>query len=199
MLRGFRRTLLRPDGGDGGGDSTTPPADAGTTETPAAPPTDAGTAGSDSGSNDDGNDDADADESDTDDKSAEDVDAIRRALRKANTEAKNHRLAAKEAADRATKAELERDDALGRAEKAEMDVLRMTAARAAGLPDDLATRLVGDNAEELKADAARLAGLIAPAGTTNPLHAGTGTTGDDAGDLSPRDRLNRGFAASTKT
>lgn len=195
MLRGFRRTLLRPDGGDGGGDATTPPADAGTTETPAAPPAETG----DSGSNDDGNDDADADEPDTEDKSADDVDAIRRALRKANTEAKNHRLAAKEATDRATKAEQERDDALGRAEKAEMDVLRMTAARAAGLPDDLATRLVGDSSEELKADAARLAGLIAPAGTTNPLHAGTGTTGDDAGDLSPRDRLNRGFAASTKT
>lgn len=194
MLRGFRRTLLRPDTGDGGGDATTTSSatdadnDATTDQSTDTTSTDTTTTDGDT------DDDPDTDnESDTD---KTDVDDLRRQLRKVNNEAKQHRLAAKDAAERADKAEKERDEALGRAEQAEMAALRMTAARAAGLPDDLASRLAGDNAEELKADAERLAGLIRPAGTTNPLHAGTGTTGDDAGDLTPRDRLNRGYATS---
>lgn len=47
-----------------------------------------------------------------------------------------------------------------RADAAESRLARLVAARAAGLPDDLADRLVGDTPEALEADAVRLAELF---------------------------------------
>ncbi len=201
MLTGFKRRFIlhRPDTDTGGGTD-------GTAAPDGAPNTDAADTGNghtdtdakDTNTDDDASDDddGDADESDAGDDKAGDVDELRKQLRRVNNEAKTHRLAAKAAGERATDAEKARDEAIGRAEAAEGSLNRLLAARAAGLPDDLAPRLAGDTPDELKADAERLAQHIKPAGTTNPMLAGNGAASSGDDDLAPRDRLARAYATT---
>lgn len=83
--------------------------------------------------------DDDDDDADTDDSDSSDVAKLLRKVRKSNAEAKKLR-------DRAT--------------AAEHALAQVTAAIAAGLPADMAARLQGTTAEELKADAEKLKEII---------------------------------------
>lgn len=72
-------------------------------------------------------------------------------------------------------------EATTRAERAEARILRMSVARAAGLPDDLADRLQGDDEEALTADAERLAELFVPKeAEQKPARRGDPSQGSDA-------------------
>lgn len=76
-------------------------------------------------------------------------------------------------------------DVTRRAEAAESRLLRNTVARRAGLPDDLADRLQGDDEEALTADAARLAELFgvaqeAASAQQKPARRGDPSQGSDA-------------------
>lgn len=98
-------------------------------------------------------------------------------IKKANAEAKSLRARLKELeplaqkaqeAEQAKLSETERfaaqlADVQRRAEAAETKLLRSTVARRAGLPDDLADRLIGDDEDSLTADAKRLAELFTAA------------------------------------
>lgn len=63
--------------------------------------------------------------------------------------------------------------------------LQARVAKAAGLPDDLASRLQGATPEELAADAAALAKLLAPAAPAQPQPPATGATNPAAGRGAP--------------
>lgn len=89
--------------------------------------------------------------------SADDVEAMKRALKKANKEAEAARLKVKEFED-ASKSDQEKANeraaaAEQRAEKAESNYLRMKVAMEKGLPPKLAARLQGSTEEELASDA----------------------------------------------
>lgn len=74
-------------------------------------------------------------------------------------------------------------DITRRADAAEARVLRMTVARRAGLPDDLADRLQGDDEETLTTDAGRLAELFGAAKADeqkSPARRGDPSQGSDA-------------------
>lgn len=117
-------------------------------------------------------------------------------IKKVNAEAANLRkrlkeleplAAAAQEAERAKLSDAERfaqqiADLTTRASKAEQRVLRLTVARAAGLPDDLAERLQGDDEEALAADAGRLAELFGASqeAQQKPARRGDPSQGSDA-------------------
>ncbi|MFI9381228.1 hypothetical protein [Kutzneria sp. NPDC052558] len=75
---------------------------------------------------------------------------------------------ARTAAARTTELESTTEGLRRQVAEAEAALTRMTAARAAGLPDQLADRLRGGTAEELAADAAELAALLGGTASTIP-------------------------------
>lgn len=113
---------------------------------------------------DEGDDDTtDADDSDDgadDDKRGDDVEAMKKALKKANKEAETARKKVKEYED-ATKSEQEKlteslSEAEKRAETASLTALRYEVALDKGIPKSIASRLQGTTREELETDAAEL-------------------------------------------
>lgn len=78
---------------------------------------------------------------------------------------------ARTAAARTSELESTTEGLRRQAAEAEAALSRMTAARAAGLPDELADRLRGGTAEEMAADAAALAALLGGTTPTGPASA----------------------------
>lgn len=121
---------------------------------------------------------------------ADDVEAMRKALKKANKEAENYRLKVKEFED-ASKSEQERlgervSTAEERANRAETDVLRLRVAIKKGIPADLADRLKGSTEEEMAADADSLLKVVKPNNGAGSFDAGakeSAPTGDDMNAL----------------
>jgi hypothetical protein len=126
---------------------------------------------------------ADKPEDDTPDPSAtDDVDALRKALAKANDDAKKHRLRNKELEPLAARAkELEEagkteqqklSEKLADAEKAGAstagELLKLRVALRKGLTEKQAARLVGATEEELEADADELVATFGGNSTTPP-------------------------------
>ena len=82
-----------------------------------------------------------------------------------------------------------------RAKTAESDLLKSRIAHESGVPFELANRLVGNNAEELKADAEKFASFLSPKAAP-PLHTadpGTNKNGDMADMLN---QINQQFMQS---
>ena len=126
----------------------------------------------------------DATEDDPDDSDGDDFDRDRalRKISKANSEAKSQRERAKAAEAKLAAA----GDAESRAEKAERRVMQLEAAVKFGLPSTLASRLQGNTAEEIAADAEELLQLFgskkAPSDRPKPkLKSGSLNESDDEG------------------
>ena len=88
-------------------------------------------------------------------------------------------------------------DLTKRATTAESDLLKSRVAHEAGVPFELAGRLVGTNEEELKADAEKFASFIAPKAAP-PLRSNEpgGTNNADAGFASMLSAINQQFTAN---
>lgn len=122
------------------------------------------------------------------DQPAEDVEAIKRALRKANKEAEKFRLALKERED-AEKSEAqrlaeERDALAAKVAETEKRYLRIKIGADKKLPAEIAERLQGDTEDELREDADRLLALLKPGTPTGDAEGGQrGRTPDPNADM----------------
>jgi|GEM_PF-5401976 len=140
------------------------------------------------------------DDTTTDDGDTNDIEKMRAALRKANDEAKRHRLRVKELEpasarlkelEDADKSELERAseraaDAEKRATDAEARALRLEVAAEKGLTAAQARRLVGATREEMEADADDLMDAFGTKPSDNDKTTGRTSTGR------PRENLREG-------
>lgn len=114
-------------------------------------------------------------------------------LQAVRAEAAKYRVAAREAADERTKAQEAaelRAQELSQAQEARLAAQREAVAARYGLPDELASRLTGDDTDSLAADAEKLAKLLKPSRTpgTSPRNGGVVkvNTDDPIADESPQ-------------
>lgn len=138
------------------------------------------------------------DDADKGDEKPNDLEAMERALKKANKEAEQYRLKVKEFED-ASKSEQEKlterlKEQEARAAKAERDALRLKVALDKGLPKTLASRLQGDTEDELMADADELLSTVGTTKRTPDFDGGARTPPPSDDDMNAliRQRAGRG-------
>lgn len=86
-------------------------------------------------------------------------------------------------------------DLTNRAKTAEGDLLKSRIAHESGVPYELASRLVGSNEEELRADAEKLAPFLAPKAAP-PLHTSDPNSNGNGGLASMLNQINQQFQSS---